>query len=423
MATVLERPKATATRAVCRFCGSRLQHEFCDLGASPIANAYLTQDQLGMMEPFFPLRVFVCDECYLVQVQDFEGPEAIFAADYAYYSSFSSSWLAHCERYTDEIVARFGLTPDSGRIVEVASNDGYLLQYFLQRGFDVLGIEPAAGVAQAAAVKGVPTVQRFFGTELADELAATAPARLLIGNNVLAHVPDLNDFVAGLRILLAADGLLTMEFPHLPRLVEEGQFDTIYHEHFSYFTLLTVRRIFASHGLEIFDVEQLPTHGGSLRIYARHSGTASPTIEGRVDELEAWERANGFGDLDVYLSFPSKVRSIKIDVLRAIVAASDAGATIVAYGAPAKGNTLLNYCGVGPELLPFTVDLSPHKQGLYLPGTHIPIRAPEAIVDAKPDIVFILPWNLREEIMQQLSYIREWGGRFLVRTPEVRLLP
>jgi SAM-dependent methyltransferase len=408
------------TATDCRFCGKALSTTFADLGVSPIANDFIAADRLERMEPFYPLRAYVCDRCFLVQLGQFESPEAIFADDYAYFSSYSTSWLEHSRRYTEYVTERFGLGPSS-KVVELASNDGYLLQYFVRSGIPVLGIEPTRGTAEAAQLKGVPTLQRFFGTQLARDLRNEARADLLIGNNVLAHVPDLNDFVAGMKILLANDGVITMEFPHLRELVEHVQFDTIYHEHFSYFSFLAARSVFERHGLELFDVEELPTHGGSLRIFARHAEHRSEPVNERVEALAARERELGYADLTVYRAFAEQVRATKREVLRFFIDAKDRGASIVGYGAPAKGNTLLNYCGIGPDLLDYTVDLSPHKQGSYLPGSRIAIHPPEHISETKPEYVFILPWNLRDEIMGQMSHIRDWGGRFVVRTPQFEI--
>jgi SAM-dependent methyltransferase len=405
----------------CRFCSAPLSVVCADLGMSPIANAILAAEDLTKMEPFYPLRALVCERCFLVQLEDYESPEAIFSDDYSYFSSYSTSWLEHARRYTDAMIERFGVGPGK-RVVELASNDGYLLQYFAEAGVDVLGVEPAANVARAAIEKGIPTEVRFFGADTARELAAERHADLLVGNNVLAHVPDLNDFVAGMKLLLARDGVITMEFPHLVRLIEEGQFDTIYHEHFSYFSLLTVREVFAAHGLTIFDVDELPTHGGSLRIYARHDDDEAKPVEPRVDELLGRERDAGYDQLDVYLGFAAKVRETKREVLRFLIDAKRDGKSVVGYGAPAKGNTLLNYCGVGRDFLDFTVDRSPHKQGHFLPGTHIPIEAPERVREERPDYLFILPWNLKDEIVEQMSFVRDWGGRFVVRTPELAVI-
>jgi hypothetical protein len=404
----------------CRFCGATLSHVCANLGVAPIANDLLTEDQLGQMEPFYPLRALVCEHCFLVQVGEFESPSAIFS-EYSYFSSFSTSWLAHCEAYVESIVPRLGLGPQH-TIVEVASNDGYLLQFFHERGLSVLGIEPAENVAQEAIVKGIPTVVRFFGTEVAEDLARTSSADLLIGNNVLPHVPDLNDFVAGMRILLSDSGVITMEFPHLMRLIADGQFDTIYHEHFSYFSLGTVTRVFEHHGLRIFDVEQLPTHGGSLRIYGRHVGDETKPVQDSVERLLARERDAGFGSLDTYLSFAQRLPATKRELLRFLIDAKEGGASVAAYGAPAKGTTLLNYCGIGTDFLDYTVDKSPHKQGRFLPGVRVPIHAPDELVRTRPDYVFILPWNLRDEIIEELPFVRDWGGRFVVRTPELTVV-
>ena len=402
----------------CRFCGAALTHSFANLGTSPLANRFLAEDELHSMEPFFPLHALVCERCFLVQLEQFETPDAIFS-DYAYFSSYSSTWLEHARAYAGMAIERFGLGPQS-QVVEVASNDGYLLQYFVAQGVSVLGVEPARNVAEVAIERGIPSVVEFFGRETAQALAGDRRADLLIGNNVLAHVPDLNDFVAGMQLLLADDGVITMEFPHLMRLVDERQFDTIYHEHFSYFSLLTVKDVFAAHGLDVFDVDEIPTHGGSLRIYARHAGAAEAPTDNVLD-LERRELEAGYRDLGVYAEFAETVRGEKREILSSLIALKDEGASIAGYGAPAKGNTLLNYCGIGTDFIDYTADLSPHKQGLYLPGSHIPIRAPEEIERTRPDVVFILPWNLREEIMEQLAFIADWGGRFLVRSPALEL--
>jgi len=407
------------TPEACRFCGAPLEHVFADLGMSPLANSYLQPEQVNQMEPFYPLRALVCAECFLVQLEEFETPHTIFS-DYAYFSSYSTTWLEHSRRYAEEMVARLGLG-ESSRVVELASNDGYLLQYFSERRIPVLGIEPAANVAKVAIQKGVPTLVEFFGAETARGLAAEWRADLLIGNNVLAHVPDVNDFVAGMKILLADDGVITMEFPHLERLIADNQFDTIYHEHFSYLSFLTVERIFAAHGLRLFDVEQFPTHGGSLRIHACHAEHARPTEE-RALALAQRERSAGLEDVEHYRRFSEGVWEAKREVLEFLIARKREGQRIVGYGAPAKGNTFLNYCGTGTDFIDFTVDMSPHKQGCFLPGTHIPIRSPEAIAEARPDIVFILPWNLAEEVMEQHAYIEEWGGRFAARAPSMSFL-
>ena len=406
----------------CRFCNAPLEHVFVDLGMSPLSNAYLSADQLLQMEPFYPLKVFVCAKCFLVQLPEFASPQDIFS-DYAYFSSVSESWLRHCESYARRVTGKYGLDADS-LVVEVASNDGYLLQFFKQQGVPVLGIEPAANVARAAQAAGIPTVVRFFGTQAAKELSAEGrKADLLIGNNVLAHVPDLNDFVEGLRGLLKPDGVITMEFPHLARLMSEKQFDTIYHEHFSYFSFTTVTRVFEAHGLTVFDVEELPTHGGSLRIHARHAKCARWPVSAAVRALLDREAADGFTRLEHYLGFEAQVVEVKHSLLGFLIEARRAGKKVVGYGAAAKGNTLLNYCGVRGDFLDFVADLSPHKQGRYLPGTHIPIVAPERIREARPDFVLILPWNIRAEVTAQHAYIRDWGGRFVVPIPRTEVLP
>jgi SAM-dependent methyltransferase len=406
--------------ASCRFCGTPLEHVFADLGSSPLANSYLPPERVGAMEPFYPLRALVCSRCFLVQLEEFETPERIFS-DYAYFSSYSVSWLEHCRRYAEQMTNRLALGLRS-QVVELASNDGYLLQYFREGGIPVLGVEPAANVAQVAREKGIPTLVDFFGRRVARSLAGEARADLLLGNNVLAHVPDLNDFVGGMKILLAPGGTITMEFPHLLRLIEHRQWDTIYHEHFSYFSFLTVSRVFAAHGLRLFDVEELPTHGGSLRIYAAHQEDPGKLDTARAVEMREREREAGCERLETYTRFGARVDEDKRHILEFLIGLKNDGRRVVGYGAPAKGNTLLNYCGVRRDFLDYTVDLSPHKQGRFLPGSHIPIRAPGAIQEDHPDVVVILPWNLKDEIVEQLSFIREWGGRFAARTPELALL-
>jgi SAM-dependent methyltransferase len=387
---------------------------------SPLANSYVRPENLGRPEPFYPLRALACDECFLVQLEAFEAPEAIFS-EYPYFSSYSTTWLEHARRYVAAMVPRFGLGADS-KVVEVASNDGYLLQYFDELRIPVLGIEPAANVADVAIQRGIPTLVKFFGVEAANDLTESWRADLLIGNNVLAHVPDINDFVEGMRILLKEDGVITFEFPHLQRLVDENQFDTIYHEHFSYFSLATATRIFERHDLRVFDVEELPTHGGSLRLYACHADDAAKEGTERLAALSAREAAAGYGDLGVYTGFGERMIATKRQVLRCLIDAKDAGKTIVGYGAPAKGTTLLNYCGIGTDFLDYTVDKSPHKQGSYLPGVRVPIRAPSEIARTQPDYVFILPWNLKDEIMEEMAFVRDWGGRFIVRTPQISVV-
>jgi SAM-dependent methyltransferase len=406
----------------CRFCGTPLEHVFCDLGMSPLANSYLPPERANAMEPFYPLRTLVCSNCFLVQLEEFESPEHIFS-DYAYFSSYSTSWLEHARRYTEQMVERFGLGADS-QVVEIASNDGYLLQYFKERGVPVLGIEPAANVAKVAVEeKGVPTLVEFFGVETATTVSADAKADLLLGNNVLAHVPDLNDFVGGMKVLLKPGGVITMEFPHLMRLIDDNQWDTIYHEHFSYFSFTTVSKVFAAHGLRLFDVEELPTHGGSLRIYGCHEDDAAKQQTDSARELLERERAAGYESLETYVTYDERVRADKRQILEMLIGLKAEGKRIAGYGAAAKGNTLLNFCGVRQDFLDYTCDLNPHKQGHLLPGTHVPIRSPDALREDKPDVVLILPWNLREEIMEQLSFIREWGGQFAARAPELQLFP
>jgi SAM-dependent methyltransferase len=403
---------------LCRFCATPLEHTFADLGMSPLANSYLTPERANGMEPFYPLHALVCHQCFLVQLAQYETPGHIFS-DYAYFSSYSTTWLEHAKRYVDAMIERFGLD-GSSHVVEIASNDGYLLQYFTERGVPVLGVEPAANVAEVAVAKGVPTLVEFFGVETARGLDQ---ADLLLGNNVLAHVPDLNDFVGGMKVALKPGGVITMEFPHLMRLIDANQWDTIYHEHFSYFSFTTVRRVFAAHGLRLFDVEELPTHGGSLRIYGCHDDDASKPDGERALELLAREEAARYSELATYLDYGPRVEEDKRAILSLLIDLKREGKRIAGYGAPAKGNTLLNYCGIGTDFLGYTVDLNPHKQGHLLPGSHIPIRAPEAIASDRPDVVLILPWNLKAEIAEQLSYIREWGGSFAVRTPELQLVP
>jgi SAM-dependent methyltransferase len=408
------------TKTACRFCGAPVEAVFADLGMSPLANSYLPPERANAMEPFYPLRALVCGSCFLVQLEEFETPEHIFS-DYAYFSSYSSSWLEHSKSYSELMIERFGLDASS-HVVEIASNDGYLLQYFHERRISVLGIEPAANVAKVALQKGIPTLVEFFGETTAASLAGESSADLLLGNNVLAHVPDLNDFVAGMKILLKPGGVITMEFPHLMSLMRENQWDTIYHEHFSYFSFLTVSRVFEAHGLRLFDVEELPTHGGSLRIYGCHAGDAEKPESAAAAELRERERKAGYEQIDTYLAYNSRVEQDKRQILSFLIELKRQGLRIAGYGAPAKGNTLLNYCGIGCDFIDYTCDLNPHKQGHFLPGSHIPIRSPEALREDRPDVVLILPWNLKDEIVEQLSFIGEWGGRFAARTPELTLL-
>jgi 2-polyprenyl-3-methyl-5-hydroxy-6-metoxy-1,4-benzoquinol methylase len=404
----------------CRFCDNTLEHIFVDLGISPLANAYIEAKQTNQMEPFYPLRVYVCAQCYLVQLPVFESSEKIFC-NYAYFSSFSDSWLQHAKAYTDLIIDRFGFDSES-QVIEIASNDGYLLQYFKAKGIPVLGIEPAQNVARAAREAGIQTLEKFFGCQTAGELAKERKyADLLIGNNVLAHVPDIKDFVKGMKIILKPHGVITVEFPHLMRLIIENQFDTIYHEHFSYFSFAVANKVFEHHGLRIFDVDELPTHGGSLRIYARHAGNATSGISEKVAALLEREAAEGLENLDLYLTFNQKAQSAKRSILDFMINTKNEGKTIVGYGAPAKGNTLLNYCGIRTDFIEYTVDRSPYKQGHFLPGTHIPILHPDKIRETQPDYVIILPWNLKDEIMCQMAHIREWNGKFVTLIPEVRI--
>jgi hypothetical protein len=424
MSTTMEQialeKKSSATVATCRFCGSALHHTFTDLGMSPPCESNLSADQLNQMEGFYPLHVFVCEHCFLVQLEEYVSPEHIFT-EYAYFSSFSDSWLAHAKAYTELMVKRFQLGAKS-LVVELASNDGYLLQYFVEQSVPVLGIEPAVNVAKEAIKKGIPTLVKFFGQEMAVEMVRDGTqADLILGNNVLAQVPDLCSFVAGMKTLLKPHGVITLEFPHLMRLMEGNQFDTIYHEHFSYFSFLTTMKIMAKFGLTVFDVEELSTHGGSLRVYARHAQDTSHAVTERARELAEREEKAGFTRLETYFSFDEKVKETKRKIMTFLIEAKRAGKSIAGYGAPGKGNTLLNYCAIRTDFLDYTVDRNPYKQGKFLPGTHIPIFAPEKIRQTKPDYVFILPWNLKNEIREQLSYIREWGGKFVVPIPEVEV--
>ena len=404
----------------CRFCAAPLSVNLVDLGMSPLCESYLTADQANAMEPFYPLHVFVCSRCYLAQLGEYVRAEHIFT-EYAYFSSYSESWLKHSKKYTDLMTQRFALCAKS-LVVELASNDGYLLQYFVEKNVPVLGIEPAANVAKVAVDKGVPTLVEFFGADLARKLVASGQQPdLLLGNNVLAQVPDLNDFVEGMKILLKPGGVITMEFPHLLRLMDENQFDTIYHEHFSYFSFITVEKIFAAHGLTLFDVEELSSHGGSLRIYTRHAEDHSKQVASAVSELLRREEDAGLNRIERYAAFEESVKETKRKLLDFLIHAKRDGKKIVGYGAPGKGNTLLNYCSIRTDFLDFTVDRNPYKHGRFLPGTHIPIFPPERLREARPDYVFILPWNLKNEIMDQLSFIRDWGGKFIVPIPGVKV--
>jgi 2-polyprenyl-3-methyl-5-hydroxy-6-metoxy-1,4-benzoquinol methylase len=405
----------------CRFCNTHLKHTFVDLGMSPLSNAFISQEKLDRAEKFYPLHAYVCNNCFLVQLESFESPEEIFS-DYVYFSSYSDSWLLHSKNYVELVTERFKLNQQS-LVIEIASNDGYLLQYFKEKQISVLGIEPAENVALVAEEKGIPSLVKFFGVRTAKELVSEGKqADLLLGNNVLAHVPDINDFVAGMKIILKPDGILTMEFPHLLQLIEKNQFDTIYHEHFSYLSFLTVERVFAHHGLTLFDVEEIPTHGGSLRIYGKHQEEDKLAISDRVTKLKEKEIKAGLDKIETYLEFDRKTKAIKRQLLSFLIDAQEKGKTVVGYGAPAKGNTLLNYCGIRTDLLDYTVDRSPHKQGLFLPGTHIPIYDPDKIRETKPDYVLILPWNLKNEVIEQMANIQKWGGKFVVPIPEVTVI-
>ncbi len=405
----------------CRFCDHRLVHSFVDLGMSPLSNAYIRTVDLKQKESFYPLHAYVCHHCFLVQLEEFESPEHIFS-EYVYFSSYSNHWLRHAKEYADRMISSSGYHHQS-QVIEIASNDGYLLQYFKAQGIPVFGIEPAANVAAVAEQKGIPTLVAFFGVEIARELVAKGKqADLIVGNNVLAHVPNIHDFVKGLKLVLKPDGVITMEFPHLLKLMQQNQFDTIYHEHFSYFSLGTVENIFAFHGLSVFDAEELPTHGGSLRIYARHKEDESKPKNRRVADLIQKEADYGLRELGVYRDFQRQVEQTKREILQFFITAKQQKKTVVGYGAPAKGNTLLNYCGIRTDLMAYTVDRNPHKQGMYLPGTHIPIMPLDTIRETKPDYLFILPWNLKDEIMDQTGYIREWNGKFVVPIPRTRVL-
>ncbi|MBW2570181.1 MAG: class I SAM-dependent methyltransferase [Deltaproteobacteria bacterium] len=406
----------------CRFCHNELTHEFIDLVNAPPSNSFLTKDQLNEPEVFYPLKLMVCEKCWLVQIDEYKKSDDIFSEDYAYFSSYSKSWLDHARRYVNMIIDRLGLNSMS-HVIEIASNDGYLLQYFKETQIACLGIEPSANTAQAAREKGVETLEAFFGTDLAERLAQEGgKADLIIGNNVLAHVPDINDFVAGLKVALKDNGVVTMEFPHLMRLIEQNQFDTIYHEHFSYYSLHTARRIFEKHGLEIFDVEQLPTHGGSLRIFARHHEDESKPVSSNIAALLGKEAARGMQKLDYYLDFQQKADKVKCTLLSFLLEQKKQGNIVAAYGAAAKGNTLLNYSGIKKDLISFVADVSPHKQDMFMPASHIPVVSEKNIEETRPDFVIILPWNIKNEIMDQLGYIREWDGKFVVAVPDLKIV-
>lgn len=408
------------SKSHCRFCAAPLEHSFVDLGMSPLSNSYLTAPQTRRMEPFYPLHAFVCGACFLVQLEEFESPQRIFC-DYAYFSSYSDSWVEHARRYAMNMIERLHLGAAS-QVVEIASNDGYLLRHFKDQGIAVLGVEPAVNVAAVAQQLGIPTRAEFFGVDCAARMVReNLRADLLVGNNVLAHVPEINDFVGGLKTLLKPDGVITMEFPHLLRLMQGNQFDTIYHEHFSYLSLLAVEKIFASHGLVLCDVDELPTHGGSLRIYARHAENTGNPVKDAIVRLRAQERQAGLIELRTYASFAESAKETKRKLLDFLITAKRAGKSVAGYGAPAKGNTLLNYCGIRNDFIDYTVDRSPHKQGKFLPGTHIPIYHPDKIRETRPDYLLILPWNIKEEVMEQMAYIKNWGGRFVLPIPQVEI--
>lgn len=412
------------TSPTCRLCRHPLDHVFVDLGMSPLSNAFLRDADLQRMEPFYPLRVFVCDKCLLVQLPPTEKAEAIFRDDYIYFSAYSQSWLEHCERYAKAMTARLGLGTKS-LVMEVASNDGYLLQYFARESIPVLGIEPSASVAKVAVKeREIPTEVCFFGVETAKRLRAEGKqADLIAGNNVFAHVPDLHDFVGGFPLALGPKGVLTLEFPHLLQLIESNQFDTIYQEHYSYFSFRTATRVLEEHGLVVFDVDELPTHGGSLRVYAQHQATGPHPSSPAVNALLTKERAAKLDRLEGHLGFREKAERVKHDLLAFLIEAKRQGKRVCGYGAPAKGNTLLNYCGVRDDLLAFTVDRSPHKQGSYLPGVHLPVLAPEKLDEVRPDYVLVLPWNLREELTKQLAHVRGWGGKLVFAVPTLEVVP
>ncbi|MFO1110038.1 MAG: class I SAM-dependent methyltransferase [Bradyrhizobium sp.] len=416
-------PKSTALKSThgrCRLCDKSLRTSFVDLGMSPLCESFLTADQIDAMEPYYPLHALVCDDCFLVQLKEYVKPEHIFT-EYAYFSSYSTSWVEHARKYCEMIKARLELGAQS-RVYEIASNDGYLLQHFLPLGVPVTGIEPAANVAEVARKKNIPTLVEFFGLELAKRLASEGKrADLIIGNNVLAQVPDLNDFVAGMAHLLAPQGVITLEFPHLEKLIKENQFDTIYHEHFSYFSLVTIDRLAARHGLKVFDVEEIATHGGSLRVYLCRDDAAY-AVSSNVTGLLAHERQIGFEDIATYARFAARVHQTKRHLMDFLIECKEKGARICGYGAPGKGNTLLNYCAIGTDFLDFTVDRNPYKHGRYTPGMHIPILPVEAIDEYKPDYLLILPWNLRKEIVAQMRHVGEWGCKFVVPIPGVQII-
>ncbi len=406
----------------CRFCDAPLSETFIDLGTSPIANSYVKPENFMKMEPFFALHAFVCGECFLVQLPNMESREHIFNEEYAYFSSYSASVLAHSKAYVEMMIDRFGFGPDS-QVIEVASNDGYLLKYFQERGVKVLGIEPSGSVAEAAEKAGIPSRVRFFGVETATALRDEGfAADLMLGNNVMAHVPDLNDFIGGFPILVKPGGIVTIEFPHLLRTIEDLYYDQVYHEHYSYLSFVTVEKIFAAHGMTLFDVEEIAPQGGSLRIFACHTGDETHPVGPRVKEMRDREIAAGLTTLEGYRSFADRVGETKRDLLRFLMEAKEAGKTVVGYGAPAKATTLLSYCGVKTDMVDYTVDISPYKHGNLLPGTRIPIHPPSMILETKPDYVLIFAWNIKDEIMKNMAAVRDWGGQFVVPLPRVEVL-
>lgn len=414
------RGRKNVKKRLCRFCGNELRITFADLGMTPLSNSYISEEELDNNEVFFPLHAFVCNKCYLVQVIDVQTPEQIFGK-YAYFSSYSDSWLYHSRKFAALAIEKFNLNRKS-HVVEIASNDGYLLQYFRDAGIPVLGIDPASNVALEAEKRGIPTIVDFFGAGLAGELAEKGKAAdLIIGNNVLAHVPDINDFVSGMKTLIRPHGTITMEFPHLLKLMAGNQFDTIYHEHFSYISLTAAINIFLAHNLRIYDVEEIPTHGGSLRIYACHSNDGRKSGKNLKKVLDD-ELTAGLTNMETYERFSRKVKEVKFSILKLLIELKQKNKKIAGYGAPAKGNTLLNYCGIRSDFIEYTVDRNPYKQGKYLPGTYIPVFSPDKLKETKPDYIFILPWNLKDEIIEQISFTRDWGGKFIIPIPEIEVL-
>lgn len=406
----------------CRFCQSELNDVFIDLVNSPASNSFLSEEQLNEPEIFFPLKVYTCNKCFLVQIDEYKKSDSIFDGDYVYFSSFSTSWLAHAKKYTEKMIGRFGFS-ETSQVVELASNDGYLLQYFKEKGIPVLGIEPTTNTAKVARSKGIESITEFFGVSLAKKLVTEGrKADLLLGNNVLAHVPDIVDFVAGMKLLLKDNGVVTMEFPHLVQLIDNSQFDTIYHEHFSYLSLYIVKQIFESQGLELFDVEELQTHGGSLRIYAKHQDDTSKGISENVSLLLKNEIAKGINNLNYYQDFQKKALSVKLSFNKFLIEQKLSNKKVAGYGAAAKGNTLLNYCGIKNDQIEYVVDANPHKQNKWLPASHIPVVNETLLKETKPDYVVIFPWNLKDEIIAQLDYIKEWNGKFVIPIPELKIV-